>query len=376
MFRRFLVAATLLCLAADQASAQSTLGRKKRNVGAVVQRPRYVPGAAGGNYVGMRTRLDILRQFDGLDERASDRYRGYYRPSPLRQMLDQQSLVLPRSRMGAKLSESRGFVYERRELVNPMPRIGEVNERMADSLAESISTDVDGGANSGIPGDRSATLTAEPYLRRGGFRESDDGVLEPVKLPTYQDFLEARLKQRAEEAYENGLGYSRIYDPLEMTKSADALIRSRNYFEMYRDVERDQAKPYFAIGIVSFLNKDYSRAYSSMRDGILRVHTAEDLKIEKDRFFKDSSCYRELFDSASTFCSAMNDKAFTAVVLSYTAFLYGDMGTALSSVDAMKSISDPELVEAADRYRAALIEAGAGSGEQTPKLEASSQPKP
>ncbi|QDV91443.1 hypothetical protein RAS2_25420 [Phycisphaerae bacterium RAS2] len=365
------VATALISLMPDVVSAQQAPPKKKLKAGGLSSRPTYMSAVGtGGTWVGMKTRIDILRDFDGLTGRASDRYRGYYRPSPMRELIDRQSLVLPRSRMGMRLAESRGFTLERKEMVTRAPRIGEISERMIESSggsngsASSMPSDSLAERGTGEPvseADSASLLMGGSYLHREGFRESTDGTLERVERRTYQDFLEQRIKQRAEEAYETGLGYARLYDPLELTKSSHALITARSFFELYRDASRDKAKPYFAVGIVSFLNKDYSRAYSNLRDGILRVQTAEDLLIERDRFFKDPAYFRDLFDTASTFCSAVNDRAMTAVIISYTAFLYGDMSTSLSAADSMKGLSDPELVEAADRYRKALVEAGAGS---------------
>lgn len=368
-----IVVATVLAFTLPESvSAQQAPPPKKRKAGGLSSRPTYTSAVGTtGAYVGMKTRIDILRDFDGLTGRASDRYRGYYRPSPMRELIDRQSLVLPRSRMGMRLTESRGFTMERQELVTRAPRIGDVSERMMESTgAQSAAANapglmptdspVTGGETESIASTDSASLlTGKAYLHREGFRESSEGTLERVERRTYQDILEQRLKQRAEEAYDTGLGYARLYNPLELAKSSNALITARSFFELYRDAARDKAKPYFAVGIVSFLNKDYSRAYSSLRDGILRVHTAEDLLIERDRFFKDPAYFRDLFDTASTFCSAVNDRGMTAVILSYTAFLYGDMSTSLSAADSLKTLSDPELVEAAERYRKALVEAGA-----------------
>ncbi len=369
------IAIALLCGIPNPALAQQNASKGKKisteNGGLV--RPTYLPGAGrGGGYVGMRTRVDVLREFNGLSRRASDRYRGFYRPSPMRQLLDQHSLILPRSRMGAQMFESRGFASERREVVQRGPRIGDVNERMAEP---EVSVDTPVLASPSPPG-MSPVSASDLYLHREGFREADDGTLVRVERQTYQDFLEARVKKRAEDAYETGMSYARLYDPLDSTRSNNVLITARSYFELYRDAARAKAKPYFAVGIVSFLNRDYSRAYSSMRDGILRVHKADDLKIERDRIFKNQGIIRELFDSASTFCSATNDRGTTAVILSYTAFLYGDMSTALSAADVMKDTGDPELAEAADRYRKALVEAGAsGSTGASPSLP-SSMPSP
>lgn len=374
---RWLFAIAVLAVWPLSASAQHQQRARgsKRNqyqAGGLVQSPRYMPAVGpNGGYSGMKTRVDVLRDFDGLTSRAAERYRGYYKPSPMREMLDRQSLILPRSRMAIRLTESRGFTLERRETISRPPRVGEVNER----LIQSAPLESAGIKGSGSQPDTGAFLETKPSLYREGFRESVDGKLERAVRPTYQDYLEERLKRRAHEAYETGLSYSYSYDPLDSAKSSSALINARSHFELYRDATRDEAKPYFAIGIVSFLNQDYARAYSSIRDAILRVRTADDLRFDKDRFFKDPNYYREVFDTASTFCAAVNDRAYSAVILSYTAFLYGDQSTALSAAEGLEKLEDPDLVKVAARYRKALQEAGsAGKTSSIPAVPSSLPP--
>ncbi|QOJ02800.1 MAG: hypothetical protein HRU71_04540 [Planctomycetia bacterium] len=361
LMMRWVIAIAVLAAWPHSASAQheQRAGGTRRNnyrAGGLVQTPRYMPAVGpNGGYSGMKTRVDVLRDFDGLTSRAADRYRGYYKPSPMREILDRQSLILPRSRMAIRLTESRGFTLERRETISRPPRVGEVNERLMETAPlESAGIKVPNSQ----PDTTGAFLDTKPSLYREGFRESADGKLERAVRPTYQDYLEERLKRRAQEAYETGLSYSYSYDPLDSAKSSSALLNARSHFELYRDATRDEAKPYFAIGIVSFLNRDYARTYSSIRDGILRVRTADDLRFDKDRFFKDPNYYRDVFDSASTFCAAVNDRAYSAVILSYTAFLYGDQSTALSAAEGLEKLEDPDLVKVAARYRKALQEAG------------------
>lgn len=371
----FVILAAWPLSASAQQQQQRGGGPTKKNkyrAGGMVQSPRYMPAVGpNGGYGGMKTRVDVLRDFDGLTSRAADRYRGYYKPSPMREMFDRQSLILPRSKMAIRLTESRGFTLERREMISLPPRVGEISERLMETAPlESAAITVP----SSQP-DTGAFLETKPSLYREGFRESVDGKLERAVRPTYQDYLEERLKRRAQEAYETGLSYSYSYDPLDSAHSSSALINARSHFELYRDATRDEAKPYFAIGIVSFLNGDYARAYSSLRDGILRVRTAEDLRFDKERYFKDPNYYRDVFDAASTFCAAVNDQAYTAVILSYTAFLYGDQSTALSAAEGMGKLEDPELVSAAARYRKALQEAGsAGKPSSIPAVPSSLPP--
>jgi hypothetical protein len=345
--------------------------------------PLFSSGVFSGiGYTGMKTRLDVLREFDGLTTRATDRYKNMFISSPMRQMLNDRSNLHPRSNLGKLVSDQQGYAMERAEGVDRMPRIGDINERIKeDNDHRKAPTDPGAPLEHQVfsPIGIGGTLFVEPQVSVG-----PDGLIQTQRADSYQDFLERRIRQKADDAYETGLGYAQLYDPFASTRlvspgagpsgtgssgasglgtsrSSNALTMARSYFEMYRSAMREDPKGYFAVGIVSFANGDFAQSYASLRGGILLVKTADDLhpdQLQRDRFFKDPSCFRELFDRASALCAARNERDTTGVILSYFAFLYGDLPTALSAAEQLETLPDPELVAVAKTYRKALAEAG------------------
>src|SRR5262249_32972840 len=129
---------------------------------------------------------------------------------------------------------------------------------------------------------------------------------EVVEVPSYESYLEGKIRQMGDEYYQKGLEYTAKYDPL--NKKSNPLLVARSYFDLCCDADPTKPRGYLANAIVSFHNTEAQQAYRYLIEGLKRVKTAEDLNIDKSSFFKDQDDFRMMYDQATVFARALTGK--------------------------------------------------------------------
>lgn len=170
----------------------------------------------------------------------------------------------------------------------------------------------------------------------------------PGGVSTTSDFLdsyESDLKRRADDFFEVGAGYFRAGD----------FIRAKNYFDMDREVHRDQPRAYIADVFCACEKRDMNRAYLSLVMALCRAQSADDLRIDTSKFFKSDEQLERTKNVLEIVASRSTDTAAPALLLAFYSWLQNDLPAAQEFLtkampDPSKRTGDKERAEAILRF--------------------------
>ena len=156
----------------------------------------------------------------------------------------------------------------------------------------------------------------------------------PVNLPSthsttnpqsYSTRLSKRLEEKADHYYALGVAYFREGE----------FPKSRDYFQLVRQLEGDHPRAFVAIVLVSVHRDDINTAVMSLIRAIRRAKSLDDLRIEWKDFYAKEQNFRRVLDSVNLRAKsgAKANKALN-LMLAYYSFLNDDLNTAIAEAKA------------------------------------------
>lgn len=289
--------------------------------GGYTNRPEYTAGVSGKEFIGIRTRLDMIREMDELTKRASDRWEGALPQTPIRRLMERRNLLSARSPLGRKLTSDLGY----RTLYTP-------------DMLNSLGTNFDEVLK--IPASMPAT-TSNPSA--------------PEKNDNYESMLENRIKSLGDEYYQKGLDIAASYDPYNKS-TRSRLLQARGYFNLARDADPQNPRSYFANCIICFHNNEPQQAFYYLTQGLRRTKTIDDLNIDKASFFKDQDKFRLMYDKADVFARSLSgsDQAAGNLMVAFFAHVYGDESLASTAIESAARNPPASLVDVITTFRNVL----------------------
>ncbi len=327
--RRLLVAIVVLAVAGEVANGQSrrghaTLGRQ--GVGTVGSRGSVAGGRDPlsttdqkiARYQGVVTRRDQLQR---ILANTSPSYRRQYelasqrrQLSPAEIMLEQRNLLSVRSKLGKKLMQSDPYA--------------ELPEGAAESLLE-------------------PSVALDPTM-----------TPVPMSHAEYLDLVSDRLSQKADDYYAIGQAHFRNGN----------YLKARGYFDMDREVNRDNPRAFFADVLTAGERRDVNRAYSSLLLALRRSETVDHLQVDKSAFFTDERRFERTLSVMNAVANQAPDQPAGFALVAFYAYGNGDLIAARSALTKARELSkDTTTLEILDKFKR-LIE--------TPKAEASPTREP
>ncbi|MCG8405593.1 MAG: hypothetical protein MI923_10390 [Phycisphaerales bacterium] len=185
-------------------------------------------------------------------------------------------------------------------------------------------------------GRRSASFIGRRYYGMEPDRRSPGDLDIPPPSPTvtkiesdtegrsYTDLLVARLRKKADDYFDLGITYFREKE----------YLKSRQHFELAQQVDQDHPRTYLAKMIVSFQRGDLNIAIVSLKHGIDRAESLDDLRIDWKRFYATEQEFQRLVDSASLLANSPKVSPGVKLLLAYYTWLNGDLQTAISVAES------------------------------------------
>lgn len=184
---------------------------------------------------------------------------------------------------------------------------------------------------------RSALIGRQDYVIEADGRwrgEVTPAVKSPANLPntdattkprSYASRLSERLEEKADAYYRLGIAYFR----------EGQYPRSRDYFQLVRQLENDHPRAFVAIVLVSLQGEDINTAVTSLVHAIRRAESLADLRIEWEEFYTKEQNFQRVVNSVNLMAKsgAGTNKALN-LMLAYYSFLNGDLNTAIAEAKA------------------------------------------
>ena len=187
---------------------------------------------------------------------------------------------------------------------------------------------------------RSALMGRQDYvLEADGHWRGEVSLVEssgPVNLPstdattnpqTYSSRRSERLKEKADQYYRLGIAYFR----------EGQYPRSREYFQLVRQLEEDRPRAFVAIVLVSLQGGNVNTAVMSLIRAIRRAESLADLRIEWKEFYAKEQDFQRVLNSVNVMAkSGTRTNRTMSLMLAYYSFLNGDMNTAIAAAKVVE----------------------------------------
>lgn len=192
-------------------------------------------------------------------------------------------------------------------------------------------------SNSELARNRSALIGRQDYILEANGRwrgevsplESSDSVnvlnAERAAAPlNYSSRLSAQLEEKADRYYRQGVASFR----------EGQYPRSRDYFQLVRQLEDDQPRAFVANVLVSLQGSDVNVAVTSLIHAIDRAESLDDLMVEWKEFYVKEQDFRRIVNSVNVLAKSGDgtNKAMN-LMLAYYSFLNGDLNTAIATAE-------------------------------------------
>jgi hypothetical protein len=191
---------------------------------------------------------------------------------------------------------------------------------------------------------------------------STDATTDPR---SYSSRISERLEKKADEYYRLGIEYFR----------ESQYPKSRDYFQLVRQLEDDHPRAFVADVLVSLQGGDVHTAITSLIHAIKRAESLADLSIEWKEFYAKEQDFLRVINSVNVAAkSGAGLSKSMSLMLAYYSFLKGDVNTAISEakvaseestrgapanvafeLDSDRRRENP-LVDAAKRFGELLVE--------------------
>lgn len=192
-------------------------------------------------------------------------------------------------------------------------------------------------SDSELARNRSALLGRQDYIREADGRwrgevsslESSDRVNLPSDERTmtplnYSSRLSAQLEEKADQYYRKGVESFR----------EGQYPRSRDYFQLVRQLEDDRPRAFVANVLVSLHGSDLNIAVTSLIHAIRRAESLADLKVDWKEFYDKEQDFQRIVNAVNVKAKSGDgtNKAMN-LMLAYYSFLNGDLNTAIATVE-------------------------------------------
>ncbi len=339
------LAAMLTVAAAAWGQAQKPAGRVKM----LGQKPRLIrPSQTHRQRLGtfdrnksrgIQTRSDQLEAIlrSTQSSRIGSRYSSATQiTTPIETVLNDQNLLRLRSPLAKKgvpgsnlADEAEEFDPELAGLYFPMS--AEADEATVEELGESAA---------------------------GEFETLANGGMRPNAGTALSDGIAGRVETLADEYYKLGAAYLRKGE----------LMRAESYFRMDKEVHRHLARPFVAETLLAFEARNMNRAYFALTSAFRRCTTLDDLKVDREIFFKDSRGFERSLNSLTVMAGQYPDQPAYNALLSFYSWIGGDLAAARAAGKAAAKIATAgqggaEIQKFADLLEGASAESAASPGE-------------
>jgi len=192
-----------------------------------------------------------------------------------------------------------------------------------------------------------------------------------VPVPVSETMIEA-LERKAEAAQvlDNAIAQRLARQYRDYEQSGLAFFKSRNWirardcFDTCRSLDRKNPWPLAIDTLVALETGDASRAANSLLGAVTRLQSLSDIKLEIGELYATRLEFEKCVDKASLLAS--NDPPgkpqFGHLLLSYCAWLKGDLATAASAAQLAAKSMPEEIQKNVTRYADLLREQATGSG--------------
>ncbi|MFQ5412189.1 MAG: hypothetical protein ACE5EC_07815 [Phycisphaerae bacterium] len=171
----------------------------------------------------------------------------------------------------------------------------------------------------------------------------------------YASMLTRRLDQKADVFFELGL----------VSFRAGKYLKSKEYFKLVQQLEAEKPRAHAAVVLASYEQKDLNTALMSLIFAFERAETLEALDLDIKRFYPSDQRFQQVVDSVVILAQSANSEKHTALLLSYYAWLNGDLNTSIAATNGfIRSLERDEetasrtqnLMALVKRFRGQLIE--------------------
>jgi hypothetical protein len=272
--------------------------------------------------------------------------------SPIEQILQQRNLLSARSPLSRVLLQSSNPSLFLSPNAPPPAGVG-----LSAAPASNSNTNTQQSLNSAASPVSPSTGGFLPNSSATSPQVDQQFQLEPGMTPI--ESLQLRIKNRSQEYYAKGLEHFRKQD----------FLKSKNSFELARELQSDSPKVIIACLLASHFRADFSQSQLYMGRLLKAAKSIDDMKADLISFEIDSQRLQRLIDQANLSSQQNPNVASPKAMLAYFSFLRGDYGAAIQAAEAARDIAAPLSSAAAeDLERFSQYLRAAQAQPSTPKL--------
>ncbi len=219
-------------------------------------------------------------------------------------------------------------LMEHRNLLSPRSALA---IKSTSFLGRNLVTTAEMNGGAGIPPSSTPTASSAPNVE-----------VAPPPTKHADDLMNDSIQVRMKDYYNLGVRQFREGD----------YIGARNYFDLDADIHYDQARPFVAGLLATFKNEDYNQAYHHLITALKRAKTLDDLRIDKNAFFKNPQEFEQTLNKINLWAKSVPENASPSMMLAFFSWLNGDRATTLGAIDsAIQHSIYPEEVAIFQKFR-------------------------
>jgi tetratricopeptide (TPR) repeat protein len=214
-----------------------------------------------------------------------------------------------------------------------------------------------------VPGGASTAPTTTGPATTG-----PEGTTGVGRFGNYEDILETRLQEKAEQNFELGAAYFR----------SGEMLKARHHFELAGDVWLDKPQPYIAGMLASYELNDFNRAIGDLTRALELAKALDHLKIDDflNKFYNgedlaaQKAALGRAVDSVNLLVKSSGEAGGPAnLLLAYYSWLNGDSITAAAAAESAARVFPEPTAKHIRKFHGWLLEEqqSAGPSETAPK---------